>query len=63
MRYSLRNETLPLLTTKRTFWRGVAEELLWFVAGETDARKLQEKNIRIWVCTRSHRHPCPVTAS
>ena len=31
MRYSLREDTLPLLTTKRTFWRGVAEELLWFV--------------------------------
>lgn len=31
MRFSLRNDTLPLLTTKRTFWRGVAEELLWFV--------------------------------
>lgn len=31
MRYSLRDDTLPLLTTKRTFWRGVAEELLWFV--------------------------------
>lgn len=32
MRFSLRDGTLPLLTTKRTFWRGVAEELLWFVA-------------------------------
>jgi dihydrofolate reductase/thymidylate synthase len=31
MRFSLRDDTLPLLTTKRTFWRGVAEELLWFV--------------------------------
>lgn len=31
MRFSLRDNTLPLLTTKRTFWRGVAEELLWFV--------------------------------
>lgn len=29
MRYSLREQTLPLLTTKRVFWRGVAEELLW----------------------------------
>ena len=29
MRYSLRDQTLPLLTTKRVFWRGVAEELLW----------------------------------
>jgi len=32
MRFSLRGGTLPLLTTKRTFWRGVAEELLWFVS-------------------------------
>ena len=32
MRFSLRNGTLPLLTTKRTFWRGVAEELLWFIS-------------------------------
>jgi dihydrofolate reductase / thymidylate synthase len=31
MRFSLRDDTLPLLTTKRTFWRGVAEELLWFI--------------------------------
>jgi len=30
MRYSLREHTLPLLTTKRVFWRGVAEELLWY---------------------------------
>ena len=32
MRFSLRDGTLPLLTTKRTFWRGVAEELLWFIS-------------------------------
>ena len=31
MRYNLREHTLPLLTTKRVFWRGVAEELLWYV--------------------------------
>lgn len=31
MRYNLRDQTLPLLTTKRVFWRGVAEELLWYV--------------------------------
>jgi thymidylate synthase len=30
------------------FWRGVAEELLWFVQGSTNARLLQEKNVRIW---------------
>lgn len=38
----------PLLTTKRVFWRGVAEELLWFVQGCTDANVLKEKNVHIW---------------
>jgi dihydrofolate reductase / thymidylate synthase len=47
MRFSLR-ESFPLLTTKSVFWRGVAEELLWFLNGETSAAKLQEKKIRIW---------------
>lgn len=48
MRFSLRDNTLPLLTTKKTFWRGVAEELLWFVSGATNANLLREKNIHIW---------------
>ena len=38
----------PLLTTKRVFWRGVAEELLWFVEGCTNGKKLSEKNVKIW---------------
>lgn len=38
----------PLLTTKRVFWRGVAEELFWFLRGSTDAKELQEKNVHIW---------------
>ena len=36
MRFSLANGRIPLLTTKRVFWRGVAEELLWFIHGSTD---------------------------
>lgn len=48
MRYNLRNNTLPLLTTKRVFFRGVAEELLWFIRGSTNAKDLQQKNIHIW---------------
>ncbi|XP_055525661.1 thymidylate synthase [Wyeomyia smithii] len=48
MRFNLRNNTMPLLTTKRVFFRGVAEELLWFIKGSTNAKELQEKNIHIW---------------
>ena len=38
----------PLLTTKRVFWRGVAEELLWFIRGSTNANELSAKGITIW---------------
>lgn len=38
----------PAVTTKRLFWRGVVEELLWFLDGSTNARPLQEKNVHIW---------------
>lgn len=47
MRFNLRT-TFPLLTTKRVFWRGVVEELLWFISGSTNAKVLQEKGIHIW---------------
>ena len=47
MRFNLRH-SFPLLTTKRVFWRGVVEELLWFLRGETNAKALSEKNVRIW---------------
>ncbi|KAG2526443.1 hypothetical protein JM16_003834 [Phytophthora kernoviae] len=48
MRFSLRDNVFPLLTTKRVFWRGVAEELLWFISGDTSAHTLQQKDIHIW---------------
>jgi thymidylate synthase len=48
LRFSLADATLPLLTTKRTFLRGIVEELLWFVQGATDSRLLSAKGIKIW---------------
>src|ERR1700761_5852814 len=40
MRFSLLNNQYPLLTTKRVFFRGVLEELLWFIKGDTNAKNL-----------------------
>jgi len=48
MRFSLRNQCIPLLTTKRVFWRGVVEELLWFLRGSTDATELSARGVHIW---------------
>lgn len=38
----------PLLTTKKMFFRGIVEELLWFLKGSTDANYLKDKGIHIW---------------
>uniref|UniRef100_A0A5F5PK23 Thymidylate synthase n=1 Tax=Equus caballus TaxID=9796 RepID=A0A5F5PK23_HORSE len=46
-RYNLRDE-FPLLTTKRVFWKGVLEELLWFIKGSTNANELSCKGVKIW---------------
>ncbi|KAJ2736064.1 Thymidylate synthase [Coemansia sp. Cherry 401B] len=48
LRFSLADDVFPLLTTKRVFWRGVVEELLWFIRAQTDANVLRDKNIHIW---------------
>ncbi|KAF9010565.1 thymidylate synthase/dCMP hydroxymethylase domain-containing protein [Cyathus striatus] len=48
MRFSLADSTLPLLTTKRTFFRGILEELLWFIHGRTDSTLLSKKGVKIW---------------
>ena len=47
LRFSLDGQ-FPLLTTKNTFFRGLAEELFWFIHGCTDAKLLQAKGIKIW---------------
>jgi len=38
----------PLLTTKKMFWRGIVEELSWFLRGSTNVQELRDKNIHIW---------------
>eukprot|EP00971_Amphidinium_carterae_P110859 2196163-Amphidinium_carterae.1 len=47
MRFNLK-QSFPLLTTKRVFWKGVLEELLWFVRGDTNGKHLADKGVKIW---------------
>lgn len=48
MRFSLRDGVFPLLTSKRVFWRGVVEELLWLIKGCTDSKELAKRKVHIW---------------
>jgi thymidylate synthase len=47
MRFDL-SESFPLLTTKKVFFKGVLEELLWFIQGSTNGNILKEKGLGIW---------------
>ncbi|MGF9661004.1 thymidylate synthase [Arthrobacter crystallopoietes] len=47
IRYDLA-EGFPLITTKRVHFKSVALELLWFLRGDSNARWLQERGVRIW---------------
>jgi len=38
----------PLITTKKMFFRGIVEELLWFLRGSTNAHELKQKKVHIW---------------
>lgn len=48
LRFSLADSTLPLLTTKRVFLRGIVEELVWFMRGRTDSKLLSKRGVKIW---------------
>lgn len=38
----------PLITTRKIFLKGIAEETRFVLCGETDSKKLEEKKIKIW---------------
>lgn len=48
MRFSLADNAIPLLTTKRIFWKTAAREMLWFLTGDTNIRSLLKQKVRIW---------------
>lgn len=48
LRFNLSNDKFPLLTTKKVFTKGIILELLWFISGCTDGKKLSEQGVKIW---------------
>jgi thymidylate synthase len=48
MRFSLKDGSIPILTTKKTAWKTCLKELLWFVRGDTNNKLLKEQGVHIW---------------
>ncbi|MGB3797692.1 MAG: thymidylate synthase [Alteraurantiacibacter sp.] len=48
LRFDLGEGLVPLLTTKRVYWKAAAKEMLWFLSGATNIRPLLEEGVTIW---------------
>lgn len=47
-RFDLSEGRVPILTTKRVYWKTAVKEMLWFLTGGTNIRELLQENVRIW---------------
>ncbi len=48
MRFDLSDGRIPILTTKRVFWKPAVRELLWFLSGDQNIRTLVAQGVHIW---------------
>ena len=48
LRFDLSGGRMPLLTTKRVYWKTATREMLWFLTGDTNIRALCAQNVQIW---------------
>lgn len=48
IRFDLSGGAMPLLTTKRVYWKTATREMLWFLTGDTNIRSLCAQGVEIW---------------
>lgn len=48
LRFDLADGAMPLITTKRVYWKTATRELLWFLTGSTNIRPLVLQGVKIW---------------
>lgn len=48
LRFDLSGGKLPLMTTKKVFFKSLAVEMLWFLSGQQDTELLDRYGVRIW---------------
>ncbi len=46
--FDLTNNTFPLMTTRKMFMRGIFEELMLYIRGQTNSKILESKGVNVW---------------
>ena len=53
MQFSLKDNKIPILTTKKVAWKTCLRELLWIMKGQTSNDILVENKVKIWTANAS----------
>ena len=48
LRFNLSNNTIPIYTTKKVYWKGAFKEILWFLNGTNNVAELTKQKVNIW---------------
>ena len=48
MRFDLQDMSIPLLTSKKMFTRGIIHEIIWYLSGSTNIKYLNDNKVHIW---------------
>ena len=48
IKFNLENETIPIFTTRQSYYRTAIYEMLWMISGQTDSIILENKGVNIW---------------
>ncbi|MEY4952463.1 MAG: hypothetical protein RL299_887 [Pseudomonadota bacterium] len=48
IRFDMADGAMPLLSTKRVYWKTATREFLWFLTGSTNIRPLVLQGVKIW---------------
>lgn len=48
MKFDVSKHAFPIVTCKKTFFRSLLHELMWFLSGKTNIAYLTENNVTIW---------------
>lgn len=54
-------KNFPILTMKKTLWKPIVHELIWFLKGDTSPKYLHDNNVKIWDLWINDKNDLPLT--